>query len=253
VLRRASARVVAVRTARTHPQRPVRVVVSQVRDLTPSMRRITFQGPDFPPLGNDQYARLLLPRNGELLLPTTERWYPELLAMGDRRPVLRNYTLRRVRPGEVDVDFVLHDGGPAGRWAHVCTPGDVVGLIEQGAPFTPQPGNLLVVADDTGLPAALSILEALPSSVSATAVLEVGSALDQQPLARPARVVWVHRQDGGRALDTVAALDIQGRAWVAGEAGLATGVRRHLVRDRGWDRRAVQFAGYYRTGRPQYP
>ncbi len=253
MLRRASARVVAVRTARTHPQRPVRAVVSEVRDLTPSMRRITFQGPDFPPLGNDQYARLLLPRDGELLLPTTERWYPELLAMGERRPVLRNYTLRHVRPGAVDVDVVLHDGGPAGRWARTATPGDVVGLIEQGAPFTPQPGSLLVVADESALPAALSILEGLPASVSGTAVLEVGSAADEQVVAAPARVLWVHREGGGRALDTVAALDVTGRAWVAGEAGLATGIRRHLVRDRGWDRRAVQFAGYYRTGRPQYP
>ncbi|MFP3119739.1 siderophore-interacting protein [Streptomyces sp. Iso 434] len=38
-------------------------------------------------------------------------------------------------------------------------------------------------------------------------------------------------------------------AWVAGEAGLATGVRRHLVGERGVARADVTFRGYFRHGR----
>lgn len=37
-------------------------------------------------------------------------------------------------------------------------------------------------------------------------------------------------------------------AWVAGEAGMVTRLRRHLVRDAGLDRRQVAFMGYWRQG-----
>lgn len=39
-------------------------------------------------------------------------------------------------------------------------------------------------------------------------------------------------------------------AWVAGESSLVTGIRRHLVRDLGVDRRSVAFMGYWREGLP---
>lgn len=37
-------------------------------------------------------------------------------------------------------------------------------------------------------------------------------------------------------------------AWIAGEAGTIRAVRRHLVRERSIDRRAVRFTGYWRLG-----
>lgn len=40
-------------------------------------------------------------------------------------------------------------------------------------------------------------------------------------------------------------------AWLAGEAGVITGLRRHLVRDLGVDRRSVAFMGYWRHGRAE--
>lgn len=39
-------------------------------------------------------------------------------------------------------------------------------------------------------------------------------------------------------------------AWLAGEAGVVAELRRRLVRDRGVDRSAVAFMGYWRLGRP---
>ncbi|MEV2238263.1 siderophore-interacting protein [Micromonospora sp. NPDC049891] len=39
-------------------------------------------------------------------------------------------------------------------------------------------------------------------------------------------------------------------AWLAGEAGVIRTLRRHLVTERGLDRRAVAFMGYWRHGRP---
>ncbi|HYN95042.1 MAG TPA: SIP domain-containing protein, partial [Pilimelia sp.] len=40
-------------------------------------------------------------------------------------------------------------------------------------------------------------------------------------------------------------------AWLAGEAGVIRTLRRHLVAERGLDRRAVAFMGYWRAGRPE--
>jgi NADPH-dependent ferric siderophore reductase len=40
-------------------------------------------------------------------------------------------------------------------------------------------------------------------------------------------------------------------AWLAGEAGCIAGLRRHLVRDLGLDRRSVAFMGYWRAGIPR--
>ena len=37
-------------------------------------------------------------------------------------------------------------------------------------------------------------------------------------------------------------------AWIAGESGVVTGLRRHLVRGLGIDRRQVSFMGYWRQG-----
>ncbi len=40
-------------------------------------------------------------------------------------------------------------------------------------------------------------------------------------------------------------------AWLAGEAGAITGLRRHLVRERGVDRTQVAFMGYWKLGRSE--
>lgn len=40
-------------------------------------------------------------------------------------------------------------------------------------------------------------------------------------------------------------------AWLAGEAGVITGLRRHLVREPGVDRRSVAFMGYWKLGRAE--
>lgn len=265
-VQRAGAGVVARRTARTHPQSAVRVEVARVADVTPGMRRVTLTGPalaDYPVLRDDHYARLLLPRPGqaEPVLPTTSAWYPELLAMDPAvRPVLRNYTLRDVRPGdaEVDVDFALHhEGGPACRWAQQARPGQAVGLIEQGCLFAPDPtaDHLLLVADDTGLPAVHGLLAGWTGPV--TVVVEVSGPSDEQPLPVPA--TWLHRGEavpGRLALAHVSALAPlttgRGQAWLAGESQLVTGLRRHLVRERGYAKADISFTGYFRHGRAAY-
>jgi NADPH-dependent ferric siderophore reductase len=49
--------------------------------------------------------------------------------------------------------------------------------------------------------------------------------------------------------DTAATAGVPAYAWLAGEAGVVTGLRRYLLREAGFDRRSVAFMGYWRQGR----
>lgn len=48
-----------------------------------------------------------------------------------------------------------------------------------------------------------------------------------------------------------ATLSTVGFAWACGECALATAVRRHLVKERGLDRRSVMFSGYCKLGQAE--
>ncbi|RIQ22785.1 siderophore-interacting protein [Jiangella rhizosphaerae] len=51
--------------------------------------------------------------------------------------------------------------------------------------------------------------------------------------------------------EVAAAAGSSAYAWIAGEAGAVKTIRRHLVRERGIDKGAVSFMGYWRTGRAE--
>ncbi|MFF3659096.1 siderophore-interacting protein [Streptomyces olivochromogenes] len=195
----------------------------------------------------------------------------------DVRAVMRSYTLRALRPGgrgrasEIDIDFVLHGvepdaevpAGPASRWASRAAAGDRVVLLgpavedNRAIRFRPPADTDLVVlwADETALPAASAILESLPAGTRVRAWLEVQHAEDVQDLlvTAEAEITWLVRDDGApMAVDAVRAARLPATerpyAWIAGESGCVREMRRHLVRERGIDRRRVTFVGYWRRG-----
>lgn len=253
---------------------PVHVV--RTDQVSPNLRRVTLAGEALrtaPALGLDQYLRLLLPRPGQdrPVLPVSEHWWPEMQAMPERtRPVLRNYTVRAARPelGEIDVDLVLHgdddggaSGGPGSRWAARARVGDEVGVIIQGTTFAPPATaeHVLVVGDETALPAVAGIVEALAQerSTTATVLLQVPTRADVQdlPTAPGIDVSWRTPDDPGSLLEDVTGTRLPARclyAWVAGECSVVTSVRRHLVRERGVPKQDVCFCGYWRADGPAY-
>lgn len=150
--------------------------------------------------------------------------------------------------------------------------------------------RFLLVADETAVPAALAILEGLPRGVTGAALLEVPHTDDALAVDAPTgvQVRWLPRE--GAATGTLlepavrnllqlwlgerAAADesesdlpvdpdgylwdvpdeaVRGEfyAWLAGEAGVVTRLRRALVREHGVDRRSVAFMGYWRAGRAE--
>ena len=193
--------------------------------LSPSFVRVELGAPEFVDLARDEgfdtRLKLIFPGPTGVLpaLPEDpEQWYAGWLAMPDaERPPMRTYTIREItgagpHTGLV-VDFVVHEGGdlgPACRWALSAAPGDESQVI---APYGPgiaagnpyqgtefQPGDasyVLLVGDETALPAIARIVADLPRDARGAAYLEVPTAEDELPLTPPEglAVRWISRAD----------------------------------------------------------
>ncbi|MGO1193528.1 MAG: siderophore-interacting protein [Nesterenkonia sp.] len=318
-----------VRTAHLAPHfLRVTVTADELKHFGPANTALTDDAAAASPPAWDQRIKLFLPRAdgsypdvGLFSDPpsTTAQWYGawRQLDAAQRNPI-RTYTVRSICTPvrEIDIDFVTHvedDGssGPASGWALAAEPGDELVVIGPdrrsqepggGIDFTPGTArDLLLVGDETAVPAICAILEALPETYSGEAYLEVPTAEDVLEVASRSsvRVHWLPReeaeagahlsaavQDWGRRRQTIFAARRAGwepgaepvgaptsaqelpevdddavlwetsapegfreYAWLAGESGVITGLRRHLVKGVGLSRKQVSFMGYWRRGR----
>jgi NADPH-dependent ferric siderophore reductase len=293
------------------------VEVVSVERLTPTFVRVELGGPELADYGVDgarwdQRIKLVFPDPETGGITSTEgaddTWFSTWMERSAaERGHMRTYTIRDVRGSgaatTLVVDMVLHlEGdlvGPGSTWASRATVGDRIVLLAPrrgfpygGIEFTPAPGaSLLLVGDETAVPAICTVLEQLPADAVGTAFLEVPVAGDVQDVRRPAGVdvVWLAREGeelGAGLHDAVVThLGIPGAqvevaadevdpdlwetpfysssgeevpgelvgvggtyAWIAGESKVVTGLRRHLVKELGFDRSQVAFMGYWRRG-----
>jgi NADPH-dependent ferric siderophore reductase len=251
-----------------------RVEVLRTERISPHMLRVTFGGDlaDCVSAGQDQRIKLFFPLPGETdpVVPEGPDWYTEYRAMPDGvRPPIRTFTIRELRGDELDVDFVLHgDLGPASTWAGRAKPGDRLALLGPNALHTPIVGYeykppadtdwVLLAGDETALPAITAILSTMPAGWRARVFIEVESTQEMRPLTCPAdlNVTWLSR-DGGPAVGGGLLRDAISRtefpdgkpyAWLAGETSAITGLRRHLVNERGFAKKDVYFSGYWLLG-----
>lgn len=253
--------------------------VLRTERVSPSFIRVVLAGDElarFTPMGYDQWFRLFLPVKDGDLSRAPQRldaagFVKFMTASKGTRPIFRNYTVRafrRVPSGdELDIDFVVHghDHGSdaaqaptAASWALSARPGDLVGIIDEGIGFdTRVLGRpLLVVADESALPAAAGILGSLPRTAEGVAVLEVPDEADVRPIEAPPGFAlrWIVRESGtppGSAAlraATAVPVDPDGAVWVAGEQSLPRDVRRHAISS-GVPREHIAFSGYWRVGR----
>ena len=190
------------------------LTVRDVRDLTPRMRRISFEGDDLARYATpDQiHCRLLFQEKG-----IAEHQWPHLDDNGRivwpdaRKLASRIFTIRRIDPaaGTLDIDFVMHGGtGPGTSWATAAAPGDVVGILGPAAQG-PKPANwYLLAGDETGLPGIARILGGLPASAKGVALIEVADASEEQEIDRQSglQIRWLHR-DGAAAGTTTLLAD----------------------------------------------
>ncbi|MEV0395104.1 siderophore-interacting protein [Polymorphospora rubra] len=199
------------------PWRPFHTQTARLRRLSPSFLRATFTGTDldrFADLGYDLRIKLVFPlaEHGFRTLPVGPDWYRRWRSLpADQRNPFRTYTVRAARCAdrEIDVDLVLHDGGPHGpaaRWAATARPGDRIVIMgpdnayggdHGGREFLPAQANrpMLLAGDETAVPAICAIAERLPAGCRGEILLEVPLAEDVLDCAAPpgVTVTWLPR------------------------------------------------------------
>jgi len=212
--------------------------VVDIRDLAPYVRSITVASTD---LVDFDYAP-----GQDLMID-----FP-----AGERSVRRRYTIRQAdrAAGMAELEFELHGaGGVATRWAAGAEIGDRLAAVgpRGSIPLRAGVASHLFVADDSALPAAFAMLEALPSGVTATVVL----VTPHGPLSRPGpngvartRQFWI---DQAQLPAVIADLDIEPpiAAYINGERQL---VRRatDLLVSAGIDKTVVASKAYWRHDQP---
>jgi NADPH-dependent ferric siderophore reductase len=172
------------------------------------------------------------------------------------RTVRRRYTIRRADPaaGTADLELEIHiGGGVAARWAADAEVGSRLEAIGPRGVITVRSefGSHLFVADDSAMPAAFAMLEALPPDATAAAVLVTAHGADSRPgpaSSADAPLLWVEEAQVPKAID---GLDLRGgvAAYVLGERRLVLGTVGVLVAA-AVERDAIASKAYWRRDQP---
>ncbi len=236
------------------------LTVTAVHNLTPHLLRITLTGDfdGFQSLGFDDHVKLFFPdpESGVLTLPVMGM--PPV--PGATKPVMRDYTPRHFDAAaqSLDIEFALHDAGPATQWALNAKVGDQLHL---GGPrgstlIPPAFDGYVMIGDDTALPAIARRLSELSAGTPVVVVAEVDDLDDRIEFSTlaDARVHWVYRQclPGANTLhDALRGLflpqtDIH--VWVACEAVEARRIRLQLIEEHGVNPAWIKASGYWHKG-----
>ena len=187
----------------------------------------------------------------------------EVAEVEGHRPISRIYTIRRFDPEtcEAEIDFVLHEGdSPAMLWLRAARPGTTALMIGPRPHFSPafEAGKrIAILADETAIPAVLSILDAWPEGEPAEAWIETADRAAFDELPRPRGVTLHHLPRAAQApAGTTGALAAAARAaitdgnWTVWAAGERRDMReiRAVCAEHGIGREGQQIMGYWKLG-----
>ena len=233
--------------------------------ITPRMVRLTLGGDGIEGFEShlpDEHVKLVFPDPGTAVTrqPTQDG---DHLNWPRPFPPTRDYTVRRFDPvaREVDIDFVVHDGGLASTWAQNADLGTMVWVAgpRPSLVVPPEFGFHVLLGDETALPAIGRWLEELPDDARGVAAIEIADPREEQDLQVPADVsiTWLSR--GGAAPGSTDLLGDFARTirlpddtftyvFAAAEAGCVKEVRR-WAREQGIGKGQSDIGGYWRIGR----
>lgn len=227
---------------RANRRRPVSVV--EVSELTPHMQRITLN--ELQPDATDTFR----PADWiKLYVPCS----------GRGRQHGRAYTVRDRSDGNIVLDMAIH-GGLCASWAQNARPGDHAEISgpRKGFKLDWPPGDVMLAADETGLPAVASILAGLPDDAKGTVWLEVANDADIQTLDAPPQVTvhYLPRKadlPGRRLIEAARRTPVQPTTtvWVAAERTAALDLRDHF--EARLPREQISTSGYWRMPRERSP
>jgi NADPH-dependent ferric siderophore reductase len=238
------------RRVRHEPRRRT-LAIKQVETIAAHMIRVTLTGDleGFTSLGFDDHVKLFFPDG-----TTNADGVPNMLG--------RDFTPRRYDPAAntLEIDFAIHDAGPATRWAAQAQPGQKLSVGgPRGSFIIPTAFDWhLLIADETGLPAISRRLAELPAGTRVVVVGEIDGPADEIAFktAANATVTWAYRNGAAAGASdivakTLATLQLPAGdyyAWVACESLTAKALRRQLIADHGANPKWMRAAGYWRRG-----
>jgi NADPH-dependent ferric siderophore reductase len=248
-----------------HPLKFRLLQVKHLHTVTPHLLRVTFTGEDlqdFQSSSFDDHIKVFFPAPGEdkPVLPVAGPDGP-LFPADQPKPVARDFTPRRYDRDsqELDIEFALHEAGPAASWAAQAKVGQYLGIGgPRGSFVIPTSFDWhLLIGDDTALPAISRRLKELPAGTRVAAIIEVAdpSARIEFDTAADLYAVWRYRSESPYRGDALLLAvretwlpDGEGYVWAAGEAATMRAVRYHLCTERGVDKTRIRASSYWRQG-----
>lgn len=223
--------------------------VTHAEPLTPNLHRLVLTAPGLDALHYQAGQDLML------RVPQT-----------NGQVINRRYTIRRFEPSvpAVTIDVSLHGAGPGTDWIRSAVAGDHIdGIGPRGKVTVRNEVDWhLFIGDETGMPGALAMIESLPASSTAIAILEVDGPVDEQPPAIDKLpgfdIRWLHRL--GRSApgdDTlfIEALSVcnlppgRGHAYISAESKVVRAIQR-VLGEMGLDSAQISGKAYWRRGLP---
>lgn len=240
---------------------PRRVRVEEIERLTPRVVSIRFAGEDLKQFNEPRpgaHIKLIFADEAAFEDPS------RLFEPGKPRPTARTYTPRRFdrNAGTIDVEFVLHGDGVASNWAKKARVGDPLLLAGPGGgfEFPADLSHLVIAADSCAVPAAGTLLDALPASTRATLLVEVEDASEERSIsAHPRPAQWIHQDPLApcsrleNAITTLAIEDPKLNFWIACEARTVRQIRKTLLSEHRIPVERIHTRGYWFTGATDYP
>ncbi|AJY46753.1 siderophore-interacting protein [Martelella endophytica] len=240
--------------------------VVSTAEITPHMLRVIVAVDDVTPfIGGDMHVRFIVPPPGRApVWPVIGDDGRIVWPSGDDALLVRAYTIRAVdaERNQLAIDFLQHPmpgvDTPGADFAQNAKPGDRVALMGPGSGEVPKAQSILLIGDETALPAIARIAAEVPEGTRLEAIIEVENAAEEQPL--PTRgelsVCWLHRADypqgaetvlANEAIAAIAQSETDRFVWAACEKADIRIIRR-VLKERGHERRNMYVAWYWARG-----
>lgn len=219
--------------------------VAGIERLTPAMIRIHFRSDelrDFESAGPDDHVKLFIP--GEAGADVEKR----------------DYTPRSFDPrqGSLEIDFALHDAGPATAWATAAKIGDQLQIGgPRGSTIVADDFDwYLLIGDETAIPSIGRRLAELRPDVPVIVLALVDSLAEKQMFETAADVtsIWLLRKaprseaDADQINAAIRQASIpsgDGYIWIAAESNVARRVREFVTDDLRHPAAWIKAAGYW--------
>jgi len=233
--------------------------------VTPRMVRVTLGGPNLDGFESHvayEHVKLVFPDpdTGITRYPTQDG---DHLDWPRPFPPTRDYTIRRydAEAQQIDIDFVVHPGGRASEWAQTCEIGSTLWVAGPRPDLMIPPAFtfLVILGDETALPAIGRWLEEWPEGTRGVVAVEIHDDEERQDLPVPDGVTltWLSREGAPAGSTTLLGdfarsiqlpTDEHVYVFAQGEAGCIKPVRT-WARAHGFGKGNSDIGGYWRVGK----